>query len=314
MNRFIYILMVGVSLSPLLFSCEDVINPTLERAESVLVIDAWLTNKPGKQQIVLTRTQPYFENILPPGVSGATVKVTDQNGKIYSFNESTKTGVYEWLPATNEVFGSVGLRYNLSIIVAGENFVSESVMGRVPVIDSVTFFKEDATQFTDEQYQAEFWSTDPLESGDSYWIKTYKNGQVLNKPSEILTAYDAGFSKGGNFSGITFIAPIRRSINPFDEDPNDKNKTKSPYIVGDSIYVEINAVTEASFNFLNEMKIQTDRPGGFGELFATPLSNVSTNITNANAKGSKVVGFFNVGAVSGLGRKFKSLNDLSENN
>ena len=314
MNRFIYILMVGVSLSPLLFSCEDVINPTLERAESVLVIDAWLTNKPGKQQIVLTRTQPYFENILPPGVSGATVKVTDQNGKIYSFNESTKTGVYEWVPATNEVFGSVGLRYNLSIIVAGENFVSESVMGRVPVIDSVTFFKEDATQFTDEQYQAEFWSTDPLESGDSYWIKTYKNGQVLNKPSEILTAYDAGFSKGGNFSGITFIAPIRRSINPFDEDPNDKNKTKSPYIVGDSIYVEINAVTEASFNFLNEMRIQTDRPGGFGELFATPLSNVSTNITNANAKGSKVVGFFNVGAVSGLGRKFKSLNDLSENN
>ena len=314
MNRFIYILMVGVSLSPLLFSCEDVINPTLERAESVLVIDAWLTNKPGVQQIVLTRTQPYFENILPPGVSGATVKVTDQNGKIYSFNESTKTGVYEWVPATNEVFGSVGLRYNLSIIVAGENFVSESVMGRVPVIDSVTFFKEDATQFTDEQYQAEFWSTDPLESGDSYWIKTYKNGQVLNKPSEILTAYDAGFSKGGNFSGITFIAPIRRSINPFDEDPNDKNKTKSPYIVGDSIYVEINAVTEASFNFLNEMRIQTDRPGGFGELFATPLSNVSTNITNANAKGSKVVGFFNVGAVSGLGRKFKSLNDLSENN
>jgi len=242
------------------------------------------------------------------------VNVTDQNGKIYSFNESTKTGVYEWVPATNEVFGSVGLRYNLSIIVAGENFASESVMGRVPVIDSVTFFKEDATQFTDEQYQAEFWSTDPLESGDSYWIKTYKNGQVLNKPSEILTAYDAGFSKGGNFSGITFIAPIRRSINPFDEDPNDKNKTKSPYIVGDSIYVEINAVTEASFNFLNEMKIQTDRPGGFGELFATPLANVSTNITNANAKGSKVVGFFNVGAVSGLGRKFKTLDDLSENN
>ena len=314
MNRLIYILIVGVSLSSLLFSCEDVINPTLEKAEPVLVIDAWLTNKPGVQQIVLTRTQPYFENILPPGVSGATVKVTDQNGKIYLFNESTKTGVYEWVPAANEVFGSVGLRYNLSILVAGENFISESVMGRVPVIDSVTFFKEDATQFTDEQYLAEFWSTDPLESGDSYWIKTYKNGQVLNKPGEILTAFDAGFSKGGNFSGITFIAPIRRSINPFDEDPNDKNKTKSPYIVGDSIYVEINAVTEASFNFLNEMRIQTDRPGGFGELFATPLSNVSTNITNANAKGSKVVGFFNVGAVSGLGRKFKSLNDLSENN
>ena len=39
-------------------------------------------------------------------------------------------------------------------------------------------------------------------------------------------------------------------------------------------------------------------------LFATPLANVSTNIKNVNANGSKVLGFFNVAAVSVAGKRF----------
>ncbi|MEQ9209842.1 MAG: hypothetical protein RLN96_08370 [Pseudomonadales bacterium] len=45
--------------------------------------------------------------------------------------------------------------------------------------------------------------------------------------------------------------------------------------------------------------------GGFSELFATPLSNVSTNIFNENPNGKPVLGFFNVAAVSALGKKFE---------
>ena len=50
------------------------------------------------------------------------------------------------------------------------------------------------------------------------------------------------------------------------------------------------------------MAFQTDRPGGFAELFATPLSNVVTNIIPSN-ENEEVVGFFNVSAVSGNGKK-----------
>jgi hypothetical protein len=70
------------------------------------------------------------------------------------------------------------------------------------------------------------------------------------------------------------------------------------------VNVQIHSITLASFNYLSELTIQTDRPGGFSELFAKPLANVSTNITNANANGSKVVGFFNVAAVSSLGKRY----------
>jgi hypothetical protein len=309
MKSILLYILVFVSTSFFLLSCDDVIDPTLEKADPVLVIDAWLNNAAGEQQITLTRSQPYFENSLPSGVSGAVINVTDQNSKVYSFSE-TEPGVYVWTPAGNEVFGEVGFTYNLSVQVGAETFISEAKMGRAPAIDSITFFLEPGGQFFDDLYQAQFWATDPLGSGDAYWIKTFKNGNQLMKPSEIITAYDAGFSKGGNFSGVPFIYPIRTAINPFDED--EDGRFLSPYLVGDSVYVQIQSVTEAAFNFLNEVRIQTDRPGGFGELFATSLANVSTNITNTNANGSMVLGFFNVGEVTGLGRKFKSLDELTE--
>jgi hypothetical protein len=307
MKRIVYLLFLA---SAIFSSCEDVINPQLESAEPVLVIDAWINNLPDSQKVILTRTQPYFQNILPPAVSGATVTITDQNGTVFSFLED-KPGEYVWVPSGNDVFGALGLNYTLSVQTNGETFVAESRMGRVPVVDSITFFVQEGNQFIDDLYQAEFWAKDPVETGDAYWIMFYKNGIQQNKPSEIITAYDAGFTKGGNFSGVEFIPPIRRAINPFDTDANDQ--LLSPYKVGDSVSVRIHAVTEAAFNFLNQVAIQTDRPGGFSELFSTPLANVSTNIRNTNTNGSKVVGFFNVGAVSGLGRKFNSLDDVTEN-
>ncbi len=69
--------------------------------------------------------------------------------------------------------------------------------------------------------------------------------------------------------------------------------------------MEIHSISLAAFNFLSEVAIQSNRPGGFSELFAKPLSNVSTNIFNENPNGKPVLGFFNVAAVSSLGKKFE---------
>jgi hypothetical protein len=125
---------------------------------------------------------------------------------------------------------------------------------------------------------------------------------LLSKPSEINIAYDAGFSPGGSFDGITFIPPIR-DINPTDLDEDDQ--PLAPYEIGDSVYVEIHSITYQSFTFLSQVITQTDRPGGFGELFSTPLANVSTNITTVNSGPLKAVGFFTVSAVEGLGKKLE---------
>lgn len=288
----------------LMVSCEDIISPTLEQASPVFSVDAWLTNKPGTQVIILSKSQAYFDNTIPPGVSGATVVVSDDKGKVHAFQEDDKKpGYYLWSPKGNEVFGTVGARYQLNIQINGDILTASSRMGRVPPIDSIVFQTDKRTGSADSVTRGEFWATDPKGVGDAYWIRTYKNGVLLNKPSEINVAYDASFSAGGETDGVNFITPIRRGINSRDTDENDQ--PLSPIVSGDSLNVQIYSLTVAAFDHLNQVKIQTDRPGGFQELFSTPLANVTTNITNAKLNGSKAVGFFNVSAVSTSGKRYK---------
>ncbi len=289
----------------ILASCDTVIHPTLQSANAVYIVDAFITNKIDAQVVKLMYSQPYFDATLPPGVSGATVVITDNESNTFTFSENpNEKGSYVWQPV-GVGFGKVGNRYTLSIKVNGESFISESKMGRVPPVDSITFSSGDRNGTNKDFYRAHFWATDPKGPGDTYWIRTYKNGEVLNKPDDINLAYDAAFSRGSNFDGFTFIQPIRNRINPNDIDANGKRL--SPYAPGDSLYVEIHSLTEATFDFLNQVAIQTNRPGGFSELFARPLANVSSNIVNENTNGTNVQGFFNVGSVSGLGIKFKGL-------
>jgi len=304
MKTNISILFIVLATSLVFFSCEDQINPGLESASPVLVVEAWINNKPGKQIIQLTKTQPYFDATVPPGVSGALVTVTDDLGTVFTFvDDGTNTGTYQWTPPVGQAFGGVGRKYKLTVQSGGETFEANSVMKRTASIDSVTFSTKNPQRFPDGSYIGEFWATDPVGPGDLYWIRTYKNGVLLSKPSEISIAYDAGFSAGGDIDGVTFVPPIRRSINPVDTDPANKNKILKPFVPGDSAYVELHSLSLEAFDHLQQVSVQTQRNGGFGALFAQPLANVSSNIFNTNANGSKAVGFFNTSAVKGMGKK-----------
>ena len=83
---------------------------------------------------------------------------------------------------------------------------------------------------------------------------------------------------------------------------------------GDSVYVEVHSINNDSYTFLNEVAIQTNRPGGFAELFAQPLANVSSNILVADesSEATKVIGFFNISAVSSKGTKIRPKQSSSQ--
>lgn len=296
--------------SLVLTACDDVIGVNTGTSAPVLNIDAWLNNKPETQTIYLTMTQDYFANANPPpAASGATVSVTDNRGSVYAFSEDVQSteGAYRWTPAGGEVLGVTGLTYTLNVNYGGETFQASCRVGRVPAIDSLTYAEWDRPMVRDDDktfYRGEFWATDRPGKGDTYWIRTYKNGVLLSKPSELNVAYDAARVSGSEFDGVTFIPQVRTGINPTETDANDD--PVSPVEPGDSLYVEIHSLTEASFNYMNEVLKQTDRNGGIAELFsAVPLANVSTNIVNLDGNGSPVVGFFNVSVVSGLGKTFR---------
>lgn len=307
-QQALWLLLTLASL--VLTACDDVIDVNTGTSTPVLNIDAWLNNKPGTQTIYLTMTQDYFNNANPPpAASGATVSVTDNRGNVYTFSEDVQSaeGAYRWTPGGGEVLGVTGLTYTLNVNYGGETFQASCRVGRVPAIDSLTYAEWDRPMVRDNGktfYRGEFWATDLPGKGDTYWIRTYKNGVLLSKPSELNVAYDAARVSGSEFDGVTFTTPVRTGINPTETDANDD--PVSPVEPGDSLYVEIHSLTEASFNYMNEVLKQTDRNGGIAELFsAVPLANVSTNIVNLDGNCSPVVGFFNVSVVSGRGKTFR---------
>ena len=292
----IFILLIAFAF----FACENIIYPELEPSLEQYVVDAWLNDLPGSQKIFLSKSNNYFMSELPKLLSGAEVYLTDEDGNRYDFEESAEG--YVWGDSLSTSFLQVGTSYQLNVSIDGIRFSGTSEMNPVPPVDSITFKYQKEDFSTDEDYYlAEVVATDLVGVGNTYWIKAWKNGVYLNKASEINIAYDAGFSAGGNIDGQVFIQPIQELINPFDTDEAGEALIEPPYSIGDTIYVEILSISESAFYFLNEVKIQTVRSGGFGALFAPPFSNVSTNLMNEDVNSTiHPVGFFNVSAISSL--------------
>jgi hypothetical protein len=283
----------------ILSSCEQDIVPQLETAEPQIVIDAWINNSPSPQYIRITETVPYFDSTSYSGIRNATVYIEDNaDNTRYDFNEKSP-GVYEWIPSTEHPqLGTIQNSYDLNVEIGEKIYTATSTLNRVPEVDSIVFSYKSETLYPDGYY-AQFYATDLIGPGDTYWIKAYKNGQFLNKANEINLAFDAGFSAGSNIDGITFIGFIRELVNPYDSD--DAGENMPPYMPGDSLVVEVHSINYEAFTFLNELRIQTDRPGGFAELFSVPLFNISTNIVSSDPEGSSPVGFFNMSSKSVLG-------------
>ena len=282
------------------YACENIIYPELEPSLEQYVVDAWLNDLPGSQKIFLSKSNNYLMSELPKLLSGAEVYLTDEDGNRYNFEETGEG--YVWGNSSSTSFLQVGTSYQLNVSIDGIRFSGTSEMNPVPLVDSITFkYQEKDFSTVEDYYLAEVVATDLAGVGNTYWIKAWKNEVYLNKASEINIAYDAGFSAGGNIDGQVFIQPIQELINPFDTDETGEALIEPPYSIGDTIYVEIHSISESAFYFLNEVKIQTVRSGGFGALFAQPFSNVSTNLINEDVNSAiHPVGFFNVSAISSL--------------
>ncbi len=290
---------IPIFLSIVLFSaCTDVIDVDLDEGESVLSVDAFLNNLPGPQVIKLRFTAPYFSNEFTPEASGATVTVDGNDGNTYNFVEVGQTGDYVWSPGPDSIFGTIGADYTLTIVLDGQTYTAVSRMNPVPPIDSIsTEFREDEFGQPDGYY-AQFHSTDLPGRGNTYWIKAFKNGMFLNKPQEMNLAFDATFTGGVNTDAVPFIQPIAEGINRIPDTGDDAvdDSDLPPYELGDSIRVELHAITEETFYFLEEVRTQTTL--GDAGIFAEPATNVPTNIIPVDNEDENTQGFFSVAAVA----------------
>ncbi len=268
-------------------SCEDVVQINVKEGKKQLVVDAWLTNETREQKIVLNYSQPYFQNTDPIPVLGAEVMVISDNNKTIASTDENNDGRYTYKPRSVDYLGSGNL-IKLSIEAGNEQYESYSSLKRVPEIDSVSYeaftFPVNVTNGGPKNgFLAEFYAKDIPGEGDTYLIRSYKNDSLRFKPSNITLAYDAGFSPGSKTDGLMFILPIRQSINPV------------LFSDGDKLKVEILSIPLEAYYFVLQLR-QESQNGG---IFATPSSNIPTNIFNLNPKSENTaLGAFIVSRVS----------------
>jgi hypothetical protein len=267
-----------ILMSLTLMSCEDVIQLEGVKSESLLVVEAMITNQSGEQVVKLSKSQNYFDNSAPANVLNANVQVQDDLGVSYVFKDVKNNGNYVWTPANStQKMGVVGRKYTLKVISEGETYQAITELKRVPKIDSVLyqFGEVDGNQQikTDiaEGYEPQFYAKDFNGAGDCYLIKSYKNGKVLGDVGNFSLAYDASFDKGSGADGFQFISFIRRSI------------AYELFQENDLLKVELISITEDHFNFWLRAQGQI-RNGG---LFATPPSYITTNVFNVNKSSTK---------------------------
>jgi hypothetical protein len=299
-------------------SCEKVIDVDLEAGEEQLIVDGFITcffdtvalsSGIENQVIKLRKTAPYFNNSSAAPALGAKVIVTNLLSNIpFEFKDDDNDGNYTYtgpfqLSLTNPPLGFPGSAYRLDINYKGEEFTAQNYMDSVPLIDSIKFiFQEQAIQGPDtlkagygiDQIlsRGTNGSLSPTKDikgeGTCYWFKTFKNNKFYNEPDEMNLAYDAAFGPGSD--NVAFIPPIVFSLAP------------ERFNIGDEIKIECWSIGLPTFYFLNLARTQMTNEG----LFATPATNVPTNIVNKN-KNSKVkaVGWFGAASVSYVTQKVK---------
>lgn len=274
-----------------LTQCEDVVDVKVDAGPPKLVVDAFVNNLPEAQRIRLTLSIPYFSKPgSEPPVSGATVAIIDTsdllNPRIFLFADSGN-GNYIWKPnpSAGDTFVA-GRNYALVIIEGGDTLVSLSRMNPTAGIDSLFVVNEtgDNPGITKGKY-VELAARDLQGRGNTYWIKTWYNDTFRNGIFDMNLAYDMANSPNGQDGGL-FIWPIRYgALNDF----------QKPYRVGDKVRVEIHSMTPEAFYWLQLIRNENQNGG----LFATPPSNIGTNVFNFNpAKKRLTAGFFCMCAVS----------------
>ena len=285
------VLSVAILFSALVFnSCEDVIEIEINNAASQIVVDAWITNESKSQTIVLNQSQNYFDNTAPTGLLEANVTVQNSNGRSYKFLDPNNEGKYTWVPKSGETLGEVNDEMTLIIVEENEEYQAVTRIKRVPSLDSLLQEYRENEIFLDDGIYVEFFARDFIGTGDAYWIKSFKNGNFLNRASELNIAFDAGFDSGSQIDGLIFIPPIREFVNELDEDDFD-----IPWNVGEMSRVEIHSLSLEAFNFLEIARDQINN-GGNG-IFSLPLANTRSNIINKTG-GNAALGFFNVATVT----------------
>ena len=167
-------------------SCVEEIPLQTEFFESVLVVEATITNENKQQEIKLSRSFK-FGDTIPSQEPGATVKIIDDLMNTYSFTE-TQVGIFK--SQTN--FAAEPNRvYNLSITTSdGKQYGSTEMQLTQPTLIDSLYVERDFNENGIEGVSVYVDSYDPTASSKYYrheYEETYKIIAPMYSPLEMIS-------------------------------------------------------------------------------------------------------------------------------
>ncbi len=234
-------------LSAVLFlSCQKTVKLSLNTAPPQLVIEGQVTNTPGPYTVTISRSVAFYADNDFPGVSGASVLISDGQGVTDSLTE-TSTGSY----TTHVLQGKPGNTYTLSVRLNDTTYTAESTMPQPVALDSVTF--------------------DNAIGGNSLRAQVY-----FQDPPDVKNYYQfILFINGSQFTKDYFVFDDRLSDGRY---ITQKLQMDSSYLsAGQQLKVNLQCIDLNVYNYFNQLA-QATSTGAFNTTAAP--ANPSTNISN----------------------------------
>ncbi|MDP4131464.1 MAG: DUF4249 domain-containing protein [Bacteroidota bacterium] len=233
----------------LFYSCKKTVVLNLDQAPSQIIIQGEVTNEPGPYNVTINQSVDFYADNTFPAVSGAIVRITDNEGATDLLTE-TSPGVYSTLLFQ----GKPGNTYTLSVSVQDKNYVAVSTMPFPVLMDSVTF--ETSNGFGQQQISAVVNFQDPAGIKNYYQFVEYKNGQQYTKNNFV---FDDRLS-----DGKYIVSSLR----------NDSAYLKT----GDQVEVKMYSIDAPAYNYLFQLN-QSSGSGAFNNTAspANPASNISND-------------------------------------
>lgn len=253
-------------------SCTDVVDVDVPEGPTRLTIEASLDWEKGtignEQTILLSTSTPFFDTEQSTGVSGATVRVTNNNNGAEFIFEDQNNGRY----TISSFIPVIGNSYSLEVAYQGERYTATETLFPVTGISSITQSKEDGED--DEALEVNVSFQDPADVENYYFLRFQSQNDLLPELFDIKDEFIDGNEATFYYEKI--------------EDEEDNIEEFKP---GDVVDIVLLSASEDYYNYLQLLIEQFESAGD--PFSSTPVALVG-NCINIDNPANVPYGYFRV--------------------
>ncbi len=249
-----------IIISIIFNSCTDVIDVDVSVAPSRLVIEASLDWEKGtlgnEQKIKLSISTPYFDSNINTMVTGASVKIINDNDATQYLFIDQDNGYYtitNFVPELNQ-------SYTLEVLYNGETYIAhENLMS---VVDIEEIYQSRENGFNNEALEVNVDFNDPADFDNFYLFKFQKQGDLL----PVLLGISDEFTNGNETT-------------VFYEREKDEDINQEEFAPGDIVNIHFYGISEQYYNYISLLIQQYENSGGPFSTTPVALKGNCINIT-----------------------------------